>query len=135
MATAIRMRGKTDLTIEVKSGRRQPTQTSQTSTMILKTYRPCVTRSESFVYQGLTLPPKIWSRVYDGLGNVVEENLSDSDGSLIFRWTYLLDKHGRKMRGNLHNRKGMLLASWFYDEHQRVNRRSHFNNAALAAAA
>ena len=92
-------------------------------------------RSERFVYRELTLPPQIWVRVYDDLGKVVEESLTNSDGVLVFRWIYLYDKQGRRAQGNLHNGKGLLVATTFYDEHQRVIKRVAGNDAVLANAA
>ncbi len=126
MAIAIKLKART--TIALNSRVRKSTKKSLMS-MVIRT--PSATASgqgcEKFVYRNLTLPPKIWSRVYDAMGNVLEENFCESDGSLIFRWTYLFDERGRKTQGNLHNSEGALIASWFYNEHQEVKKRLLFN--------
>ena len=82
----------------MNSARMQPSASSQTNLTLLNSDTFKRLHSERFVYRELTLPPQIWVRLYDDLGKVVEESLTNSDGVLVFRWIYLYDDQGRRAR-------------------------------------
>jgi len=121
--------------MQVNNAWTQRSASSQTHLTLLKSEDLKGLRSERFIYRALTLPPQIWVRLYDDLGKVVEESLSHFDGSLVFRWVYLYDQHGRRVQGNLHNAAGLLVATSFYDENQKVTKRIAGNDAVLLNAA